>query len=394
MVRPPSPSRTALIALLLATPPAIVLPVSADPILGGRPHSVEDRYRSEAPEFRVEPWASGLDVPWSIAFLPDGRALVSERPGRIRVVARDGAVRREPYATLDVHSGGEGGLMGIALHPNFPRQPYVYAMLTATAGDGAVNRVVRLVDEGGAARFERVVLDGIPAARHHNGGGIAFGPDGMLYVGTGDATRPRQAQERTSLAGKILRIRPDGGIPADNPFAGSPVWSLGHRNVQGLAWHPQTGDLFAGEHGPTGEFGLSAHDEVNVIRKGGNYGWPLVVGAAGVEPFVDPLTVWPDTAVPPAGIAFLGGDLYIATLESEALVHLDLDRDGGYRVRGVDRLFATGATSGRHGRLRIAAHGPDGALYVGTSNSDGRGTPARGDDRILRLVPAAQAERP
>ncbi|WP_084536361.1 PQQ-dependent sugar dehydrogenase [Azospirillum halopraeferens] len=393
MVLPPSPSRTALIALLLATPLAFVLPVSADPILGGKPHTVEDRYRPEVSEFRVETLASGLEVPWDLVFLPDGRALVSERAGRIRLMERDGTVRAAPFATLDVHPGGEGGLMGIALHPDFPERPWLYAMHTALSGGEPVNRVVRLEAGADSATLDRVVLDGIPASRTHNGGRIAFGPDGMLYIGTGDATRPRLAQDRASLAGKILRITADGGIPADNPFRNSPVWSLGHRNVQGLAWHPRTGDLFATDHGPNGEFGLSAHDEVNVIRAGGNYGWPLAVGAAGVEPFIDPLTVWPDTPVPPAAIVFHGEDAYIATLESEALIHLDLEMDGGYRVRGIDRLFANGPRSGAYGRLRLAVRGPDGALYIGTGNHDGRGIPSRADDRILRLSPVAQAER-
>ncbi|MEK7246381.1 MAG: PQQ-dependent sugar dehydrogenase, partial [Pseudomonadota bacterium] len=237
-----------------------------------------------APGYRVETWIAGLEAPWSLVFLPDDRALVSERPGRIRLI-RGGALEPEPYAVLDVATGGEGGLMGLALHPDFPRVPFVYAMHTYFPGPLAAfhrqNRVVRLRDQGGRGGFDRVVFDRIPGAFNHNGGRIGFGPDGMLYVATGDTYEAELAQDRNSLAGKILRLTPEGEVPADNPFPASPIYSLGHRNPQGLAWHPASGDLFVSEHGPSGEFGLSAHDEINVVVPGGNYGWPKAVGAPG-----------------------------------------------------------------------------------------------------------------
>lgn len=372
----------------------------AEQVRGPKPQTVEDRYVPEPPA-QVETWIEGLEAAWSLVFLPDGRALVSERPGRIRLI-EDGQLRQEPYAMLETTrggdgladflvglvSGGEAGLMGLALHPKFPSEPYVYAMHTYRGTEGVRNRVIRLVHKGVRAVPDRVILDGIPGARNHNGGRIAFGPDGRLYVATGEIFQAEMAQDRDALGGKILRLEPDGGIPADNPFPGSPVYSYGHRNPQGLAWHPETGALFVSEHGPSGEFGARAHDEINVIEPGANYGWPRVIGAPGHARYRDPIAVWPEVATPPGGIAFWQGSLFVATLRSEALLRLGLARDGeSWRVTEVERWFAEGPSSGRFGRLRDAVAGPDGALYVLTSNRDGRGRVRAGDDRILRILP-------
>jgi len=194
------------------------------------------------------------------------------------------------------------------------------------------------------------------------------------------------AQDLKALGGKILRIDPEGNIPTDNPFPGSPVWSYGHRNPQGLAWRPETGQLFQSEHGPSGEVGFGAHDEINIIEKGRNYGWPLIVGAPGKAPYADPIVMWPGNSVPPAGIAFHQGDLYIATLRSEALIRLKFARSGRrFRVTTIEQLFAKNENDGVLGRLRDAVNGPDGELYVLTSNRDGRGSPRDSDDKILRL---------
>jgi glucose/arabinose dehydrogenase len=375
-------------AVLLGLLVTMAAGACAAPVVGDRPQGVADEFVPEIEGYRVETWVEGLEVPWSLVFLPDGRALVSERPGRIRLIGADGALREQPYASLDVNARGEGGLMGLALHPDFPNEPYVYAMRTVRGGGGVTNEVVRLRHEGETASFDRVILDGIPGSRNHNGGRIAFGPDSMLYVGTGETFDAELAQDRASLGGKILRVTPEGAVPDDNPFPGSPIYSLGNRNVQGLAWHPETGDLFASEHGPSGEFGLRALDEINVIEAGQNYGWPEAVGAPGLDGYVDPLVAWPERSVPPGGIAFHDGALFVATLGSEALVRLALASEGeGYTVRGIERWFAEDGSSGRYGRLRDVTVGPDGALYVLTSNRDGRGRPQDGDDRILRLTP-------
>ncbi|MSP80484.1 MAG: PQQ-dependent sugar dehydrogenase, partial [Rhodospirillales bacterium] len=348
------------------------LPAWADPVVGPRPQAVDDAILEGAPGFKVETWIAGLEAPWSLVFLPDGRALVSERPGRIRLI-RGGILVPEPYATLDVATGGEGGLMGLAVHPDFPRVPLVYAMLTYFPGPLPAfhrqNRVVRLRDQGGIGAFDRVVLDGIPGSFNHNGGRIGFGPDGMLYVATGDTYQADLAQDPNSLAGKILRLTPEGAIPADNPFPGSPIYSFGHRNPQGLAWHPATKNLFISEHGPSGEFGLGGHDEINVVVPGGNYGWPKAVGAPGRAPFSDPLIAWKTPTTPPSGAAFWQNDLFVATLRSEALIRVVMThgRAGNdYRVERIERLFGRGET--RPGRLRDAVAGPDGALYVLTNN--------------------------
>jgi glucose/arabinose dehydrogenase len=362
------------------------LPAPGRPVVGPPPQKVEDNFIAEPAEYRVEPWVENLEIPWALAFLPDGRALVTERPGRIRVI-RDGRLDPEPYAAVEVEHIGEGGLMGLAVHPEFPDQPWLYVMYTHRDGGSLYNRVDRLRDTGGTAEFDRVIVDRIPGHRVHDGGRIAFGPDGMLYVCTGDIWQAEIALDRENLGGKILRYTPDGGIPEDNPFEGSPVYSLGHRNPQGLAWHPETGDLFSSEHGPSGEFGLRDKDIINVIHKGGNYGWPLVVGDANVEPYLDPIVMWPH-ATPPSGMTFHRGGLYVATLRSEALVRIGLERRGnGYEVTEIDRLFANDWFDGVYGRLRDVVVGPDDALYVLTNNLDGRGDPRPGDDKILRVTP-------
>ena len=371
------------------------------PVVGPAPQRVGDRFIPEPTGYRLEPWVADLEAPWSLVFLPDGRALVSERPGRIRLI-RDGKLADAPYASFAVASGaeenlfgsllsvfaeGEGGLLGLAVPPDFPRSPYVYAMQTYKGPDGVRNRIIRLRDEGDHGRVERVIFDGLPGFTFHDGGRIGFGPDGMLYVATGETFKPELAQDLSSPAGKILRLTPDGGVPADNPFAGSPIYSYGHRNPQGLAWEPRSGTLFASEHGPTGEFGLSAHDEINVIRAGGNYGWPRVVGAPGRAGFVDPILVWSTRAVPPAGLAFHMGDLFVATL-GDGLVRIKLAPDQGrFAVIGIEHWFARGPDDALLGRLRDVVEGPDGAVYLLTSNRDGRGDPRAGDDHIYRLAP-------
>jgi quinoprotein glucose dehydrogenase len=285
--------------------------------------------------------------------------------------------------------------MGLALHPEFSSKPYVYTMYTYRRGGHLFNRVVRFKDAGDKGIFDSVVIDRIPGGRLHNGGRIAFGPDGLLYITTGETFRGELAQDLRSLGGKILRINPEGGIPEDNPFNGSPIYSYGHRNPQGLSWHPETKDLFESEHGPSKESLLFANDEINVIVKGGNYGWPEVVGAPGAKAYIDPLIVWKRTT-PPSGITFYRGellshlknDLFVATLRSQALIRIKWRReDNTYQVMQIERWFASDDREGKYGRLRDVVAGPEGKLYVLTSNRDGRGKPRPGDDKIYRIVP-------
>jgi glucose/arabinose dehydrogenase len=316
-----------------------------------------------------EDLVTGLDVPWGLAFLPDGSALVSERDSaRIRQVTASGQVS-EVGTVPDVVADNEGGLLGLATPPG---QPIVYAYLTAAED----NRVVRMSFDGGALGQPEVVIDGIPKAGNHNGGRLAFGPDGMLYVSTGDAAQPDRAQDLESLGGKILRLSPDGTVPADNPFAGSPVFSYGHRNVQGLAFD-QDGRLWASE------FGQNTWDELNLIEAGGNYGWPVVEGVGNDDRFIEPVAQWSTDEASPSGIAYVRDTVFLASLRGQRLWQVPVP-DG---VAGTPTDFA----AGEFGRLRAAALAPDGSLWVLTNNTDGRGEPRDGDDRILRvtLEPAA-----
>ena len=344
-----------------------------------------ERMVPEPPGIKVERWVENLEIPWSLVFLPNNRALVSERPGRIRLI-ENGILREEPYAILEVTHIGEGGLMGLALHPNYPEEPYIYAMHTFQGATGLVNRIILLRDQGNRAVFERVIFDDIPGGRNHNGGRIAFGPDGMLYATTGETFQGELAQDLDSWGGKILRLTPDGKIPDDNPFPGSPVYSYGHRNPQGLAWHPKTGDLFSSEHGPSGEQGWRGHDEINLITPGGNYGWPIEIGTHQNPAFIGPIVFW-QNSTPPTGMTFFRKDLFVASLRSQALLRIILQIvDGDYQVKEIEQWFASDSSTGRLGRLRDVVEGPDGNLYLLTSNRDGRGRPRPGDDAIWRLI--------
>lgn len=353
---------------------------------------VEDGYGPQGTEeVQAEVVASGFEVPWGIAFVGDGDMLVTERPGRIRLV-RDGTVEPEPVATIGAAATGEGGLLGIAAHPDFASNRYFYVYYTAEQGGAPVNRVERwrLAEDQRSASRDRVILDGIPAATYHNGGRLRFGPDGMLYVGTGDARDASLSQDRSSLAGKLLRITPDGQVPGDNPFPGSPVYLTGIRNTQGFDW-PDASTLWVTDHGPSGEMGRRGHDEVSVARAGANLGWPDIYGCASAAEMVTPSLTW-EEAVPPGGAAMYRGDalpawqgsLLIGTLGSRHLHRVAFEPDG--RV-GRHEVYLQGNPPDGYGRLREVVMGPDGALYVTTSNCDGRGTCPADGDRILRIVP-------
>ena len=330
---------------------------------------------------RVTTIVRGLEAPWEIAFLPDGRALITERPGRVRVMTRERRLLPDPLAQVPVSQRAEDGLLGLAVDPEFSSNRLVY--LYRTTGDD--NEVVRYRLDGERLRQQAVIVDGIPASPIHDGGRIHFGPDRNLYVATGEAGSPGLAQDRGSLGGKFLRLSPSAyrGSGRGRPE----VFSIGHRNSQGFDWQPGTGRLVATEHGPSGGDGPRGFDEVNVVRRGGNYGWPRVFGRRSASGLVVPVVVYED-AIAPSGATFVSlpgsswtGDFMFAALVGEQVRRVCL---AGARVTCDQGLF-----EGDFGRLRTVVEGPDGALYALTSNRDGRGSPRDGDDRVLRIVPPA-----
>jgi glucose/arabinose dehydrogenase len=316
----------------------------------------DDEDRPPAPtgsgDMQVEVVAEGLEVPWEIVWLPDGRALITERSGRIRML--DGTL----VAEVPVSALGEGGLMGLALDPDFESQPFVY--LYYTTADGL--QLERWRFENDRLTREASLIDGvIEAGPIHDSGRIAFGPDDALYVATGDAGNPELAQEEDSLNGKYLRLTDYRGGPTRPEIVSS-----GHRNPQGFDWEPGTDRLISTEHGPEG------FDEINEIEEGNNYGWPEVTGSDHGD-FTAPLRVY-EESVAPSGATFWEGAFWFATLRGEALRRLSLDDES-------EEVFL----ENEYGRLRTVRVGPDGALYALTSNRDGRGSPAETDDRVLRL---------
>lgn len=320
--------------------------------------------------------ATGLAVPWGLDFLPGGRAVVTERdtarvlvltPSRGDAEAEVTEVGRIPETAPQ----GEAGLLGVAVSPDFEDDRFLY-FYVCTAED---NRVVRAtLDEKGTLGTTEPVLTGIPGGAIHDGGRLEFGPDGHLYVSTGETGDDQLAREREGYAGKILRITTEGEPAPGNPFDDE-VWSWGHRNVQGLAFD-DGGRLWASE------FGASSFDELNLIEAGDDYGWPTVEGTGGEPDFHDPALTWPTEEASPSGLAFLDGDLWMAALRGGRLWRIPVSADG---TEGVGE--PTAHFTGEYGRLRTVAVAPDGRLWLTTSNLDGRGDPAAEDDRILAVAP-------
>jgi glucose/arabinose dehydrogenase len=326
---------------------------------------------ARAPKPRLSTVATGLVAPWELAFLPDGDALLTERPGRVRHLSADGELDSEPVAEIPVAEMAEAGLLGLAVDPDFSRNGLVYLYRTSDAG----NEVVRYRYRDGELREQATVLDGIEAAPIHDGGRIHFGPDDRLYVTTGDAGQDQLSQEEGSRNGKLLALAPGqyrggGGEPE--------VVSIGHRNAQGFDWDPETERLYATEHGP------DCCDEVNLIEQGENYGWPDAFGADH-QGFASPLTIY-EQPIAPSGGSFVSlpgsawtGDFIFGALIGEQVRRLRFD---GREVVQNEALF-----EGELGRVRTVVEGPDGALYALTSNRDGRGSPSSEDDRVIRIVP-------
>ena len=362
---------------------------------GQAPHGLAENQVVSAPagdvQFRVETVASGLEVPWAFAFLPNGNMLFTERPGRIRII-ENGKLRPDPVFTVpDVEPSGESGLMDISLHPNFAANGFVYISY-AYSKDGRFVRVARYKFDGKTFSDSKTIIDNIPAAQFHAGTRCRFGPDGKLYVTTGDATQRELAQKMDSINGKTLRLNDDGTVPQDNPFvdqqgARPEIWSRGHRNSQGLAWQPDSGLMFQTEHGPSGFDGPGGGDEVNIVERGKNYGWPVIHhkdAKAGLE---SPLLEYTPACAPASAMFYNGsafpqfkGNFFFGCLRGTRIIRVVLD---GRKVVSQEDLLKN-----TYGRIREMEQGPDGYIYFSTSNRDGRGSPANGDDRIMRLVPA------
>ncbi|OGG03546.1 hypothetical protein A2W14_03095 [Candidatus Gottesmanbacteria bacterium RBG_16_37_8] len=321
--------------------------------------------------------AENLDTPWALAFLPDGNILVTERKGKISLVKLNSPSEIIEIASLkDVKEVGEGGLLGIVLHPDFINNHYLYLYYTyAQNGGDTLNRVVRMTYENDKLSQSKIIVDRIPGAANHNGGRIKYGPDNYLYITTGDGEQPSRAQDKNSLAGKILRVKDDGQKASGNPFNTS-VYSYGHRNPQGLAWD-LSGRLFSTEHGRSGlQSGL---DELNLIEPGKNYGWPEIQGTEKQNGMETPLINSGSDTWAPAGAAFVGNILYFAGLRGSALYQAKIV---GNDIQ-INELFKN-----EYGRLRDVVTGPDGMLYITTSNLDGRGNPNENDDKIIRVNPS------
>jgi aldose sugar dehydrogenase len=338
---------------------------------------------TDVTQARVEEVAQGLEIPWSLAFTSPERMLVTERPGRLRVID-NGNLQTEPlHVFSEISTVGEEGLMALAIDPAYADNRYIYVSLAYEADQGMQVKVVRFRDDGESLSDETIIIDNIPAARFHAGCRIAFGPDGYLYISTGDATQKQLAQDVNSLAGKILRLHADGSVPADNPTPQSPVWSYGHRNPQGLAWD-ESGQLYATEHGPSIFDGPPGGDEFNKIISGGNYGWPMVSHGKLLDGTVPAAAVFTPAEAPASLMYYTGNILpqfthqfFFGALVGKGIVNIQPNGQG----------FTAKKLYTDYGRVREVMQGPDGYIYFSTSNRDGRGQPQAGDDKIYRLVP-------
>jgi len=340
-------------------------------------------YAQEYPEYgvRVETVADNLSVPWSIDFAPDGRAFFTERGGTVWVIQNQS--KPQPITSFDV-SDGEGGLLGITLDPQFEQNHFVYLYFTYNDFFEIKNKVVRYLESENTLIEDMVLVEPFIGASYHDGGRIRFGPDGKLYITTGDAGFPAMSQNKDSVVGKILRINSDGTIPEDNPFR-TQVYSFGHRNPQGIDWD-KNGMMFSTEHGPSGWRGI-AHDEINKIISGGNYGWPEIIGDEIGKDMIKPILHSGQETWAPSGSTFYYGEkipqwtgkFFVATLRGEHLHMISFDEG---KISSHEKLF-----EGEFGRLRDVVESPEGDIYLLTSNKDGRGNPFPNDDKILKIIP-------
>jgi glucose/arabinose dehydrogenase len=382
-------------SLLLKTVFAVLLSINV--ACASSPNADEvPTIKTNQAKYRVETVATNLEVPWSIAFAPDGRMFFTERPGRLRVM-ENGKLREKAFYTIpDIEPSGESGLMGMTLHPNFAENHLLYLAYAYKSGGDQSVKVVRYKETGETLIEPKTIIENIPASRYHAGTALLFGADGKLYITTGDATNQSQAQKLDQIGGKTLRLNDDGTIPADNPFINQPnarpeIWTYGHRNAQGMAWQPETGLMFQTEHGPSIIDGVSLFkrtggDEVNIVEPGKNYGWAKISHDMRRDGMETPIVHY-SPAVAPASAMFCTGKLFpewkgnffFGALKGEAIIRLTID---GQKVTAQERLFEN-----TYGRIREIAEAPDGSIYFSTSNRDGRGKSSAEDDRIMRIVP-------
>ena len=383
--RPMDMNRTIMVGLCLA----LVALACSHPPPGRGAGEVETSPQSQT-SFKVETVIPNLEVVWSIVWAPDGRMIFTERPGRVRVY-ENGKLRATPLFTVpDVEPKGESGLMSLALHPQFASNHWLY-LSYAYNSDGQKVRVTRYRETPNSLTERKVIIEGIPAAALHAGCRLRFGPDGKLYITTGDATDRQLAQKLDSLCGKTLRLNDDGTVPADNPFVGQQtarpeIWTYGNRNGQGIDFQPGTDLLWETEHGPSGFDGPGGGDEVNILERGKNYGWPVIHHRETRTGMEAPILEYTPACAPGSGMFYRGsafpqfkGNFFFGCLRGERIIRVTLD---GRRVVSQENLLEA-----KYGRIRDVAEGPDGLIYFSTSNRDGRGQPAQDDDRILRLVP-------
>ncbi len=342
---------------------------------------------NDTADYNIEIVADNLYVPWSIAFTDPGRMLFTERNGSLRII-KNGILVKEPLKVFEeVSSKGEEGLMGLALDPEYNNNKLIYLSYAYIKNDELTVKVVRFNDNETELSDEKIIIDGLPAERYHAGCRLKFGPDGKLYITTGDAGKRELAQIKNSLYGKILRLNSDGTVPSDNPFPGNPVWSYGHRNSQGIDWYPGTDIMYSTEHGPSGFDGPGGGDEVNIIVKGGNYGWPEVSHKESAEGMISPVLEFTPAIAPAAGMFYRSDSIkqfknnfFFGCLRGSGIMRVIVDEKDPRKIISSEKLKDV-----NFGRIREVTEGPDGAIYFSTSNRDGRGNVRDGDDKIYRI---------